>query len=738
MILDIKRLPEITIGHETDNLTNTIEIDVRPWKRKNPGLDSWDIVVHSPNGDTYLAPEVVEHNGILSWIITDSDTAYPGKGTYEVVAKGANGESISSGPVKMRVADRTKGTASETPPEASQGWVDKVLGAAQRAEDAAERAENADVGVISAEVENIEDGVRISITDKRGTTTAEVRNGADGAQGPVGPAGPKGDPGVSADIDGYFTPQKYGAIADGVTDDTSAIQQALANHRVVHIPGGTYKISGPLLIRSNCGLVLAQDTVLDFTQTSGDCISMMMSASIKGNHATVRVPYAFKGNVIYVYSLLNDDVLAVEPFTKWDPSWKAGRYLTDLNIVKPDSRGFHYSLDGACSGVAVYICADNNASSDTDSNFIWGLNFSGMRIAGAFVHGILAENLNGSWNHEMRVEAFIDACETGVELRDCNNAYISATIQPRQAYSLSNVYKAYAKNGIVLKRSRNTDLSGSRVWDWNTTYTLWQTNVQYEHIAMYGNCSGTILNDFFYYEMPSYDIRSLIYTDTASNLEKINILQEPFTRWFKPKEDEPYFFNGMHEKRLLLKEEMDELVSVERTLAFTDVLSTATDEDGVTVFNGIGYKNGMRWNGSDGKTVIAEPDFVATGYIPIAVGQTLHVEGMSMEAGTDVCGIVLFDANRNRLVNVQKENIIGGGSYYVGYEKTENGFNISIKNPVSTAYAKLSVWKASVYKPLMSVDQEIKYTLDGYIADGIKIKASAVVGLEELIRSIIG
>lgn len=141
MILDIKRLPEITIGHETDNLTNTIEIDVRPWKRNNPGLDDWNIVVHSPNGDTYLAPEVVERDGILSWIITDSDTAYPGKGTYEVVAKGVNGESISSGPVKMRVADRTKGTASETPPEAAQGWVDKVLDAAQRAEEAAERAE---------------------------------------------------------------------------------------------------------------------------------------------------------------------------------------------------------------------------------------------------------------------------------------------------------------------------------------------------------------------------------------------------------------------------------------------------------------------------------------------------------------------------------------------------------------------------------------------------------------------
>lgn len=40
------------------------------------------------------------------------------------------------------------------------------------------------------------------------------------------------------------------------------------------------------------------------------------------------------------------------------------------------------------------------------------------------------------------------------------------------------------------------------------------------HIAMIGNCSGTILNDFFYYEMPTYDIRKLIYTDKVSNLEK--------------------------------------------------------------------------------------------------------------------------------------------------------------------------------------------------------------------------
>jgi hypothetical protein len=43
-----------------------------------------------------------------------------------------------------------------------------------------------------------EDGALITITDKNGTTTATVKNGADGTKGDkgdIGPQGPKGDKG---------------------------------------------------------------------------------------------------------------------------------------------------------------------------------------------------------------------------------------------------------------------------------------------------------------------------------------------------------------------------------------------------------------------------------------------------------------------------------------------------------------------------------------------------------------
>lgn len=49
-------------------------------------------------------------------------------------------------------------------------------------------------------------------------------------------------------VDTYTTPQMYGAKADGVTDDTDAIQQAINSGKSVYLSSGTYIISQPLVI----------------------------------------------------------------------------------------------------------------------------------------------------------------------------------------------------------------------------------------------------------------------------------------------------------------------------------------------------------------------------------------------------------------------------------------------------------------------------------------------------------
>lgn len=67
--------------------------------------------------------------------------------------------------------------------------------------------------------------------------------GDTGAQGPVGPQGPAGLPIGIADV------KAYGAVGDGVTDDTAAIQAAInasAAGFTVWFPGGTYRVSSTI------------------------------------------------------------------------------------------------------------------------------------------------------------------------------------------------------------------------------------------------------------------------------------------------------------------------------------------------------------------------------------------------------------------------------------------------------------------------------------------------------------
>lgn len=536
--------------------------------------------------------------------------------------------------------------------------------------------------------------------------------------------------------------KRYGAKGDGVTDDTAAFQTALAENRTVFVSGGTYLLSGELVIGDNSMLELSQDTVLQFTQTTGNCISLGMSSAIKGNHATIKVPYSFgwdeekeelvDANVIYASTKTTENANAVPPFSRWDPQWKAGRYVTDLNICKADFRGFHYSVDGRCSGVAVYLSADGDKGGNTGPlTFMWGVHYSGLRIAGAFVYGIRAENFNEGWLHEMRIDAFIEACEVGVSLVDCNNTYISAIIQPKCAYSEDAVYTPYAKHGIELIRSKNADLSGSRVWDWYEDKTLWSAGGKYQHISMIGDCSGTILNDFRYYATTD-DTRKRIYTDSTSNLEKLTILQEPITRWFKPKGGVPYFSGGFAEREIITDESLGYYFKTDTIRGFDNKLLSAVGSDG-EVYNGTGYKTYTRLD-SNG-VELAAAYYVTTGFIPCKKGDIIYAKGMSLDVGDQHCRVILYDADKNYVMHVNRGILINdGGNYSVGYTSAEEGFTLQLKNVETlnnVAYARFTFHKTAFGSaPMIAVNEETKYTAEGYLGDGIKVKAENIEGME--------
>lgn len=67
----------------------------------------------------------------------------------------------------------------------------------------------------------------------------------------------------------YVTPQDFGAVGDGVADDTAAVSEAFT-HSYVHIPKGSYKITERLFIGSD--VTITADTgatlICSFTDTS--------------------------------------------------------------------------------------------------------------------------------------------------------------------------------------------------------------------------------------------------------------------------------------------------------------------------------------------------------------------------------------------------------------------------------------------------------------------------------------
>lgn len=515
----------------------------------------------------------------------------------------------------------------------------------------------------------------------------------------------------------------YGAKGDGTTDDTAAFRNALANNRIVFVPGGTYKLSGELVICQNCQLELEQDVLLNFVQTSGNCISMKASSNIKGNHATIKVPYAFTGRVINIYAGLDKSIVGISPMTAWGPMWMAARYITDLHIVKLDYRGVAQSVNGECSGTAVYLGANAN----DPMHFMWAVDLTRLRISGAFTYGIHIDTVvNGmaGWIHQTKISAFVDGAEVGVYVKDSTMSYLSVLVIPRRALTEDGNYIPYAKWGIYLDNCADTDLSGSRVMDWNSTYSLWSEGNEYQHLALMGDCSGAILNELNYYAMPNYDVRSLIYTDTPSNLERITILQEPFTRWFKPIDNVPYFNDGNTEKKIALYEDLDQIVEAESFANFTNVLPTAIDTDG-TVFNGIGYAKYNAKLESDGSVNTTNQYCGCTGFIPIKQYDVIYGKNIKLDIADTI--LVIYDASFNKIVNATGSNI-ANMTYYFDYEKSDDGFKLTVKEKSNVAYIRFGFARSDVgIKPAISINNPISYSMVGCLQDGIKVKGDSII-----------
>ena len=281
------------------------------------------------------------------------------------------------------------------------------------------------------------------------------------------------------------------------------------------------------------------------------------------------------------------------------------------------------------------------------------------------------------------------------------------------------------------------------MWDWyndSTKETRWSDGPEYSHIALIGDCSGLLLDDYFYY-VNSTDIRELIYTDPyyPSNLERMTILQEPITRWFKPIDGKPYFNNGLTDIKLISQYDLKDYFNVDIIKGFDDALAMAQDTDG-NIFGENGYRTDVRLD-DNGNIVNSEGYNGSTGLIACKYGDIIYATGIDLIAshraqdyddkgdgtidGDGMVKYIYLDQNYNKVMLCKHPNVKSDW-YYGRYYVTDDGFRLEI--PTVSALANVAYIRFGFNvdyglgaKPMISVNKPISYTTAGFLADGIKV-----------------
>ena len=153
--------------------------------------------------DTSAYPITVTQDGAtVTWLVSDTDTAYRGAGECELFYY--VGETLAKSVVYRTTIGKDIGTTTEEPPDAYESWVEQLTGLAaetqQNATDAAQSATDAaasaaEITELSAMATTLSPGSNATANYADGILTLGIPRGEAGA---TGPQGPRGETGASA------------------------------------------------------------------------------------------------------------------------------------------------------------------------------------------------------------------------------------------------------------------------------------------------------------------------------------------------------------------------------------------------------------------------------------------------------------------------------------------------------------------------------------------------------------
>lgn len=214
----------IALGRAGENLARRIVFNISDWI-KVFGAGNISLLIRRPGDEQPYPVSVTLEDGLVSWVVSDLDTAHSGYGQAELIYMVENAV-VKSQVWQTYVAQSLDGSNPTDPTR--DPWAEYIASvtkaavtaqqAAQKAQEALDRPpkiENGTWWIWNAEAEEYED-------------THTSANGLEGPQGPIGPQGPKGPKGDKGDPG----PQGPQGPAGGLTEEE-------ADKRYLQLTGGS-------------------------------------------------------------------------------------------------------------------------------------------------------------------------------------------------------------------------------------------------------------------------------------------------------------------------------------------------------------------------------------------------------------------------------------------------------------------------------------------------------------------
>ena len=259
----------------------------------------------------------------------------------------------------------------------------------------------------------------------------------------------------------FVSVKDFGAVGDGLIDDTLAIQQALAAHEAVFVPSGTYLISSPLTLKQNQSLfgaggstrIKANATTFNVVEFVEDYASLSALVLESGD-----VGIKLYGRDRPCVSNLVSDVtidgaqtgIVLDGYTDINKPCYWNRFRNVL-ILKPAVNGIHLTRSGA---------GDTPNANNFNTCRVYSL---GVDITGAGIYVEYGAHYNSFTDCEVNVKGTADSC---VRIGSGSLETVFTTLYTESNNLVTNVkLDAGSKNTSLINLYATSN--GAAIWDFS-------------------------------------------------------------------------------------------------------------------------------------------------------------------------------------------------------------------------------------------------------------------------------